>query len=283
MSYSMIDPKLRSVQRKIVTIHNRLRTKVQPPASDMLAMTWHKEAAQDAQRWASKCRLLTHDSITGRWVEDYGSCGQNIFVSTHLVPWHFAIQTWDFEKHNFTYGSSKNNLFEVGHYTQLVWAATHKVGCGFARCPLKKKAKWRKNMPAFYYNYVCNYCPIGNYVERLGFPYKSGQSCGRCQSSCKANKLCTNSCQYADLWVNCRELNMKWNNWLCHTTNTPEGRERYRHCRATCSCQSKIYTRITSIKRRYSYRRRLNNSVRYRHGKRSARSRKRNVTHNGLI
>lgn len=31
--------------------------------------------------------LLTHDNVTGRHIDNYGACGQNIFISTHQVPW----------------------------------------------------------------------------------------------------------------------------------------------------------------------------------------------------
>ena len=87
----------------------------------------------------------------------------------------------------------------------------------------------------------------GNYMERLGRPYKKGPSCGRCKGSCKLRKLCTNSCSYADLWVNCRELNTTWNQWLCHN-NSKEGLDRKKHCRATCECTGKIYTQLGRIK-----------------------------------
>lgn len=28
-----------------------------------------------------------HDSPQGRWVNGFGSCGQNIFIATQKVPW----------------------------------------------------------------------------------------------------------------------------------------------------------------------------------------------------
>ena len=49
---------------------------------------WDKRAAKSAQKWADKCLQLNHDSPTGRWVKNFGSCGQNIFIATHKVPWY---------------------------------------------------------------------------------------------------------------------------------------------------------------------------------------------------
>ena len=41
----------------------------------------------------------------------------------------FAIKTWWLEKDFFHYGKhTHNNLTLVGHYTQMVWAATHRYG-----------------------------------------------------------------------------------------------------------------------------------------------------------
>ncbi|KFB39125.1 AGAP009085-PA-like protein [Anopheles sinensis] len=171
-----------------------------------LRQKWHHGAARSAQKWANQCRLLTHDSPKGRWIDSYGACGQNIFVSTHRVPWVFALRTWFLERQNFTYGSSRNDLTTIGHYTQMVWAATHKVGCGLTKCPRGGP----RGKP--FYNYVCNYCPI----------------------------LCTNSCNTADLWANCRDLFRTWPGWLCNTA-TPEGLERQRNCAATCTCHGKIH------------------------------------------
>ena len=66
-----------------------------------------------AQSYADECRGLTHNSQTGRWTRRFGSCGENIFVSTHKVPWTFAIKSWFSEKDLFSYGRKGNNLTEV--------------------------------------------------------------------------------------------------------------------------------------------------------------------------
>lgn len=69
----------------------------------------------------------------------------------------FAIETWWLEKKDFTYGKP-NNLTITGHYTQLVWAATHEVGCGIAKC--YHHGNYQKTKAKLFYNYVCNYCPM---------------------------------------------------------------------------------------------------------------------------
>ena len=56
----------------------------------------------------------------------------------------------------------QNNLTAVGHYTQMVWAATHRVGCAINKCYLPSKAASNQNHSKgmTYYTYICNYCPM---------------------------------------------------------------------------------------------------------------------------
>ena len=51
------------------------------------------------------------------------------------------------------------DLHEIGHYTQLVWDATHRVGCGVERCHMAA-AEGGRGALREYFLYVCNYCPM---------------------------------------------------------------------------------------------------------------------------
>ncbi|KAH8018615.1 hypothetical protein HPB51_009054 [Rhipicephalus microplus] len=67
---------------------------------------------------------------------------------------------------------------------KMVWYSSHKVGCGFHYCD-------RNVVKKPFYNYVCNYCPIGNYPERFGKPYTKGKPCSKCPGHCRSKKLCS--------------------------------------------------------------------------------------------
>lgn len=83
-----------------------------------------------------------------------------VFLSSNLRTPHasrigrlFVLRSWYVEHHNFTYGSPHNVPEVIGHYTQMVWASTHKVGCAVTKCAHGGP----RNKPFF--NYVCDYCP----------------------------------------------------------------------------------------------------------------------------
>ncbi|XP_054720194.1 cysteine-rich secretory protein 2-like [Uloborus diversus] len=224
-----LDTKHANTQNKIVLLHNFYRSKVEPPASDMLQMKWLEEAQDEAQEWAEKCKYLKHNKGVKRRVENFGSCGQNIFVSNTQKDWMHVIKSWYLEHRNFTYGSDKNKLEQVGHYTQMVWYNSHRLGCGFHHCG-KDKVKTP------FYNYVCNYCPIGNDPKRLSKPYTTGKPCDKCPKYCKYKKLCKNSCPFTDFFVNCAEINVTWHSWLCDDDQL----EKFSGCKATCRCPNAI-------------------------------------------
>ena len=56
----------------------------------------------------------------------------------------------------------------TGHYTQVVWAKTTKLGCGY----IYQNAK---------HTVVCNYNPAGNFISQP--IYKTGRPCTACPST----------------------------------------------------------------------------------------------------
>jgi hypothetical protein len=66
----------------------------------------------------------------------------------------------------------------TGHYTQVVWADTYLVGCGFTA--FNNSDGWYRKF------YACNYGPGGNYLN--GIMYKTGTAC----SQCPAGTICDN-------------------------------------------------------------------------------------------
>ncbi|XP_063147517.1 cysteine-rich venom protein kaouthin-2-like [Candoia aspera] len=204
-------------QKEIVDRHNYLRRTVNPKASNMLQMEWHSNAAKNAKSWADKCSF-GHSPANLRTVEKL-NCGENLFMSTHPHSWTAVLQSWHDEAKNFQHGIGPRPANAVtGHYTQMVWYNSYRVGCAAVKCPTSK----------FYY--VCHYCPAGNIVTSVAMPYKAGPPCGDCPSAC-VNGLCTNPCKYQDTYSNCPDLvkdKKCKGDWIT------------RACPASCFCPTEI-------------------------------------------
>ncbi|XP_023342246.1 venom allergen 5 isoform X2 [Eurytemora carolleeae] len=129
----------------IVDTHNKIRAKVangeegnQPPASNMKRMEWDEELAKVAQRWANQCSLNSgqpHDCNQCRAVSRF-PVGQNALYSAASVAQKFdfvqRIQGMATDEIPLVTPSQLEQFYSnaAGHYTQIVWADTCKVGCG---------------------------------------------------------------------------------------------------------------------------------------------------------
>ncbi|XP_033753635.1 venom allergen 5.02-like [Pecten maximus] len=171
-----------SEKTEIIRLHNMYRQKVNN-ALYMHKVTWDDEVAMVARKWAENCRM-EHDLGSARYIPGRFSVGQNIATGSANSKrnWTSTVELWNKEESSFTYQGS-NQLGQVGHYTQLVWADTYLVGCGFAMC----------DTTPFY---VCNYGPSGN-IGQFDEPYKSGSStkltdCGG--TYCNGDRKLTSSC-----------------------------------------------------------------------------------------
>ncbi|XP_069100457.1 GLIPR1-like protein 1 [Pleurodeles waltl] len=172
--------------QKCLYDHNSARALVSPPATNMQHMSWDTTLASTAQAWAEKC-IFDHNvdlQKPGKLHPKFSTVGENIWIGGHNMQIS-PTKLWVSEKKDYHYNT--NRCFDVcGHYTQVVWANTYKVGCGAHFCPNVKNYPQRKDMIML----VCNYGPAGNNGQQ---PYTTGDSCSKCsaEDGCKDN-LCVN-------------------------------------------------------------------------------------------
>lgn len=127
--------------REFVSSHNSIRFRVSVPP-----LTWSDELARYAQQWAK--HLLARNRFQHRPDTPYG---ENLYSVTgaRATP-AGVVESWAAEAPNYNH---RKNLCRgvCGHYTQIVWRRTTKVGCGVARG--RDREVW-----------VCNYDPAGNFI-----------------------------------------------------------------------------------------------------------------------
>ncbi|XP_028614837.1 glioma pathogenesis-related protein 1 [Grammomys surdaster] len=163
--------------KECVQVHNQLRSKVNPAARNMLYMSWDSKLAQIAKAWATSCEFKHNPQLHSRIHPNFTALGENIWfgslslfsVSSAISAWYKEIKDYDF--------STRKCTGVCGHYTQVVWADSYKLGCAVQLC-LKGTI------------FICNYGPAGNYPT---WPYKQGATCSNCPKDDKClNNLCTN-------------------------------------------------------------------------------------------
>ncbi|KFQ99046.1 Peptidase inhibitor 16, partial [Opisthocomus hoazin] len=171
LSWSLTDEE----KKIILDEHNKYRSQVSPPAMDMLKMSWDTELEAFAQAYAEKC-IWDHNKERGRR-------GENLFAMAPTLDLEFAVEDWNAEEKYYNLTTSTCVPGQMcGHYTQVVWASTHQIGCGAKFCE-KIDGIETEEM----YLLVCNYYPPGNMKGRK--PYKEGPSC----SQCPEGRVCVNS------------------------------------------------------------------------------------------
>lgn len=130
--------------------HNTARADVKPPANPAIPpLTWSSTVAGVAQSWADGCKFQ-HSG---------GPYGENIYATTGSAQPAEVVAAWVEEDANYDYATNTCSSGKVcGHYTQVVWRDSERLGCGVADCtqnsPLGGGA-WQL--------WVCNYDPPGNF------------------------------------------------------------------------------------------------------------------------
>ncbi|KAL3532865.1 hypothetical protein ACH5RR_006386 [Cinchona calisaya] len=117
-----------------------------------LPLTWDSQLEQYAKWWAGQrqedCALM-HS-----FPEDDFKLGENIYwgSGSTWTPTD-AVKTWAGEEKYYTYKTNSCAERQIcGHYTQIVWKSTKRIGCARVVCG---------SGDVFM---TCNYYPPGNYI-----------------------------------------------------------------------------------------------------------------------
>lgn len=178
----------------ILKAHNDKRTYVSdgdqkgmPAASPAIPdLVYDDDLGALAQRWIEQC-MFKHDH--GK-TKTFDSIGQNIYMSMSTAkpenadgepdlagPWGAAVDDWYNEVTTYLANDLNPSDFidcpdcaagkEVGHFTQVIWAKSTHVGCGYVRFVAEGAAADGYPYQVFV---ACNYGPAGN---MLGAPIYS--------------------------------------------------------------------------------------------------------------
>lgn len=125
----------------ILAAHNRFRARHCAPP-----LTWSKELVAESGRWAKN--LAAHHCAfehnpDPRFGENLAYFRPPGALSQEKVAeeWYREIEHYNFKRPGFS--------MEAGHFTQLVWVGTQRIGCSSVECGGGEL-------------WVCNYDPPGN-------------------------------------------------------------------------------------------------------------------------
>jgi len=127
----------------LITTHNKWRADV-----GVGKITWSDELSKVAAKWARELKKK------GCAFEHSGyKYGENLFTGTSgYYDAKYVVNAWGSEKEFYSYKKNTCKPGQMcGHYTQMVWKNTTKVGCAKIVCDGME-------------TWVCEYDPPGNYV-----------------------------------------------------------------------------------------------------------------------
>ncbi|MHB8809925.1 MAG: CAP domain-containing protein [Desulfobulbaceae bacterium] len=151
----------KGVMAGMTQAHNMVRAELGLPQ-----VVWSDELARFAEEWAqylverNGCRMRHHPGQDKRALP----YGENLYWASAIrqgngrrkrqdITPQKVINSWVSERQD--YDPARNGCGRgesCGHYTQVVWRSTRRIGCGMATCSDMSQI------------WVCNYDPPGNFI-----------------------------------------------------------------------------------------------------------------------
>ena len=146
-----------SLQERLLAAHNQERIRAAIPP-----LRWDDRLARSAERWGRHLAKLGDLEHYPDDPADPDPEGENLWLGTkgYFTP-EQMVGRWIEEKRDFKPGifpanSRTGRLEDVGHYTQLMWRSTERVGCAITQ-------------NADYDFLVCRYLEGGNVIGERPF------------------------------------------------------------------------------------------------------------------
>jgi hypothetical protein len=142
-----------------VDAHNQARSGPlnPPPAPALPLVSWDPILADSVYGYALMCQgsmgLLNHNadrSTDYQALGGSGYVGENIYgTSGRTATPADAVTLWMSEASSYDYATNSGN---AGHYTQVVWRDSVRIGCAIVDCPAL----------TYHNTVICDYAPGGN-------------------------------------------------------------------------------------------------------------------------
>uniref|UniRef100_A0A0A0LDA7 SCP domain-containing protein n=1 Tax=Cucumis sativus TaxID=3659 RepID=A0A0A0LDA7_CUCSA len=144
MPATTASPRRRSYIREFLQAHNKFRS-----AFHIQPLTWDRNLTRFARRWgeqrAADCRMI----------HSYGPYGENMFWGKleHWTPTE-VVNSWAGEDKHYNLDTNECADGQTcGHYTQIIWKESLRLGCVRVNCDNGGLLV------------ICEYDPPGNYVN----------------------------------------------------------------------------------------------------------------------
>lgn len=166
--------------QEIMRMHNEPRRRYGLPE-----LVWDDSLAKLAQQWADTCYWghwaspKTRQALGADYIEKPRQTGENLSIwsdnFTTLLAGQYGTSLWTEEEPNYKCGAvidgKECSGGQCGHWTQMMWKDTQRVGCALRTCVDGVDPRsWSQSIGDSNAKYlVCQYDPPGNFTGQVPF------------------------------------------------------------------------------------------------------------------